>query len=67
MPAIVTFFCKNKFVIIDTEDFKKLVGINKGLKAKSYADWYFQLLKKAIKIKFFRNKQERIYDQIYVN
>lgn len=53
----------NKIVIIDTEHFPTMVGLDKSMNANGYIQWWFELAGKYIKTAFMRSKQKRIYDQ----
>lgn len=54
-----------KILMIDTEHFPSMAGFKKRPRITSYASWYFQLLTKFIKDRFFRTKKER--HQIQLN
>lgn len=53
----------NKIVIIDTEHFPTMVGLEKEMSANGYIQWYIELGIKYIKTAFLRTKQKRIQDQ----
>lgn len=53
----------NKIVIIDTEHFPTMVGLEKEMSANGYIQWYIELGIKYIKTAFLRTKQKRIEDQ----
>ncbi|MBV8661028.1 MAG: hypothetical protein JO129_02700 [Candidatus Dependentiae bacterium] len=53
----------NKIVIIDTEHFPTMVGLDKSMNANGYVQWWIELAGKYIKTAFLRSKQKRIYDQ----
>lgn len=53
----------NKIVIIDTEHFPTMVGLDKAMNANGYIQWYFELAGKYIKTAYLRTKQKRIQDQ----
>ncbi len=53
----------NKIVIIDTEHFPTMVGIDKGMNANGYIQWYLELAGKYVKTAYLRTKQKRIQDQ----
>jgi len=55
----------NKIVIIDTEHFPTMVGLDKEMSANGYIQWHLELAGKYVKIAFFRPKQKRIKDQAY--
>ncbi len=48
-----------KIVIIDTENFRALVGLKNRFVVDSYFDWYKGLTKKCVKDRFFRSKRDR--------
>lgn len=56
----------NKIVIIDTEHFPTMVGIDREMSANGYVQWYIELGGKFIKTAFLRTKQKRIQDQCIV-
>ncbi|MGZ6251245.1 MAG: hypothetical protein ACXWL2_04395 [Candidatus Chromulinivorax sp.] len=53
----------NKIVIIDTEHFPTMTGLEKEMSANGYVQWYIELAGKYIKTAFLRSKQKRISDQ----
>jgi hypothetical protein len=53
----------NKIVIIDTEHFPTMVGLDKGMNANGYIQWYLELAGKYVKTAYLRPKQKRIQDQ----
>ncbi len=53
----------NKIVIIDTEHFPTMVGLDKAMSANGYIQWYIELAGKYVKTAFLRTKQKRIHDQ----
>ena len=53
----------NKIVIIDTEHFPTMVGLEKEMSSNGYIQWYLELAGKYVKTAFLRTKQERIKDQ----
>lgn len=53
----------NKIVIIDTEHFPTMVGLDKAMSANGYVQWYIELAGKYIKTAFLRTKQKRMRDQ----
>ena len=53
----------NKIVIIDTEHFPTMVGLDKEMNANGYIQWWIELAGKYIKTAFLRTKQQRIQDQ----
>lgn len=56
----------NKIVIIDTEHFPTMVGLDKEMSSNGYIQWYIELGCKYIKTAFLRTKRERIKDQCCV-
>ena len=56
----------NKIVIIDTEHFPTVAGLDKDMNASGYNQWYLELMRKAAKRLLWRTKQERIQDQCFV-
>jgi hypothetical protein len=48
-----------KLVIIDTEHFPTLVGLDKERTFRSYVQWYFHLINKCVCNMFFRTKRKR--------
>jgi hypothetical protein len=48
-----------KLVLIDTENFRALVGLKDRFAVDSYVDWYLHLTAKCAKDKFFRTKHDR--------
>lgn len=56
----------HKYVLLDTEDFRMMVGLNdKSMKAKKYVGWYLELIGNSIKIMFFRTKKERLNQTLF--
>lgn len=53
----------NKIVIIDTEHFPTMVGLEKEMSANGYVQWHIELTGKWLKTAFLRSKQKRIQDQ----
>ena len=49
-----------QYVLLDTEDFRILAGLEQNMKAKRYVGWYLELILHCMKTYFFRTKQERI-------
>lgn len=47
-------------VLLDTEDFRIMVGLNKSMKAESYMNWYLELVCNGLKTYCLRSRQERI-------
>lgn len=54
-----------KLVLIDTENFRILVGLRERFSVDSYIAWYLKLGKKFLGDKFFRDKQARLNLQIH--
>lgn len=50
----------HKYVLLDTEDFRMMVGLNRSMKAKKYIGWYIELLCNSIQTMLFRTKKDRI-------
>ncbi|MBP7854502.1 hypothetical protein KAZ82_01035 [Candidatus Babeliales bacterium] len=48
------------YVLLDTENFRMMVGLSKSMKAKKYTGWLYELVFKSLKTMFFRTKQERL-------
>ena len=53
----------NKIVIIDTEHFPTMVGLDKERSANGYIQWHIELAGKWLKTVFLRSKQKRMQDQ----
>lgn len=53
----------NKIVIIDTEHFPTMVGLDKEMSANGYIQWHLELTGKYLKTAYLRPKQKRIQDQ----
>jgi hypothetical protein len=53
-----------KLVLIDTENFRALVGLKEQFLVDSYLEWYSRLTKKYLRERFFRNKEERRLAQL---
>jgi len=53
----------NKIVIIDTEHFPTMVGLDKEMNSNGYIQWYLELTFKYLKTLLMRPKQNRIKDQ----
>lgn len=47
-------------VLLDTEDFRIMVGLSQSMKAKSYTNWYLELVYNGLKTYCLRSRQERI-------
>lgn len=61
-PNIQNFMVEkgtNRLVLVDTEHFPTMVGLREPLEYNTYADWYYQLIKKCLKDCLFRSKKER--------
>ncbi len=56
----------NKIVIIDTEHFPTMVGLDQKMNANGYIQWHLELTGKYLKTAFGRSKQKRIYDQTHI-
>lgn len=56
----------NKIVIIDTEHFPTIAGLDTTMNANGYIQWYFELIGKFLNRQFLRTKQARIIDQCYL-
>ena len=54
-----------KMVLIDTENFRALVGLRDRFVVDSYIEWYLRLGKKYLKDRFFRSKKDRANAQSY--
>lgn len=50
----------HRYVLLDTEDFRILVGLNQSMKATKYIGWYIELINNSLKNIFFCTKQERL-------
>lgn len=50
----------HRYVLLDTEDFRMMVGLNRSMKATKYTGWYLELISNSISTIAFRTKQERI-------
>jgi hypothetical protein len=50
----------HNYVLLDTEDFRLMVGLDCSMKAKKYIGWYIELLCNSIHTLLFRTKQDRI-------
>lgn len=49
-----------KYVLLDTEDFRLMTGLDTPMNAKKYIGWYVELVTRALKNCLFKTKQERI-------
>ena len=56
----------SKIVIIDTEHFPTVAGLDNGMNANGYNQWYLELMGRTAKRLLWRSKQERIQDQCFV-
>lgn len=56
----------HKIVIIDTEHFPTVAGLDKDMDAQDYNQWYRELVGKTAKRWLMRSKQQRIQDQCFV-
>ena len=50
----------HNYVLLDTEDFRMMVGLDHSMKAKKYIGWYLELMANSIQMMLCRSKQERI-------
>lgn len=50
----------HNYVLLDTEDFRMMVGLDRSMKAKKYIGWYIELICNSLKIMLFRTKKERL-------
>ncbi|MBP9765477.1 hypothetical protein KBD08_04035 [Candidatus Babeliales bacterium] len=55
-----------KYILLDTEDFRLMTGLNKSMKARKYIGWYIELISNALKTSLLRTKQERIEQSMLV-
>lgn len=49
-----------KYVLLDTEDFRLMTGLNANMNATKYVGWYIELVNNALKSLYGRSKKERI-------
>jgi len=49
-----------KYVLLDTEDFRLMTGLDTPMNAKKYIGWYIELVTRALKNCLFKDKQERM-------
>lgn len=49
-----------KYVLLDTEDFRLMTGLNANMKATKYVGWYIELVNNALSSLYLRTKKERI-------
>lgn len=50
----------HNYILLDTEDFRMMVGLDRSMKAKKYIGWYIELITNSLKTVLFRTKQERL-------
>jgi hypothetical protein len=50
----------HKYVLLDTEDFRMMAGLDRSMKAKKYVGWYIELVCNSIQTMLFRTKKERL-------
>ena len=56
----------HKIVIIDTEHFRTVAGLDEDMNAQDYNQWYLELMSRTAKRLLCRSKQRRIKDQCFV-
>src|SRR3989339_122423 len=56
----------HKLVIIDTEHFRTVAGLDQDMHATDYNQWYIELITRTAKRWLCRSKQQRIKDQCFV-
>ncbi|AXK60137.1 hypothetical protein [Candidatus Chromulinivorax destructor] len=56
----------HKIVIIDTEHFRTVAGLEQDMHAHDYNQWYFELITRTAKRWLCRSKKKRIQDQCFV-
>jgi len=56
----------NKIIIIDTEHFPTVAGLENGMNATGYNQWILELAGRTAKRWLWRSKQQRIKDQCFV-
>lgn len=56
----------HRYVLLDTEDFRMMVGLDCSMRAKKYIGWYIELIGNSIQILAFRTKQQRLSDSCSV-
>lgn len=49
-----------KIILVDTEHFPTMIGLREPLVFKTYLSWYWQLMCKYVKDRYFRSKQDRL-------
>ncbi len=49
-----------KYVLLDTEDFRLMTGLDAPMNAKKYIGWYIELVARAIKNCLFKTKEQRL-------
>lgn len=50
----------HNYVLLDTEDFRMMVGLDRSMKAKKYIGWYIELLCTSLQTMLCRTKQDRM-------
>ncbi|MBI2345108.1 hypothetical protein HYV10_03485 [Candidatus Dependentiae bacterium] len=55
-----------KYVLLDTEDFRLMTGLDTPMNAKKYIGWYIELVTRAIKNCLFKDKQERMTQSMQI-
>ncbi len=55
-----------KYVLLDTEDFRLMTGLDVPMNAKKYIGWYIELMARALKNCLFKDKQERMTQSMQV-
>jgi len=55
-----------KYVLIDTEDFRLMVGLNKSMNSKKYIGWYIELICNYLKTYCCRTKKERLKQTLFL-
>lgn len=55
-----------KYVLLDTEDFRLMTGLDTPMNAKKYIGWYIELMARALKNCLFKNKQERMTESMQI-
>lgn len=49
----------NRYALIDTEDFRMMLGLNKSMRAKKYIGWYIEMIGNFLNVYCCRSKSER--------
>lgn len=49
-----------KYVLLDTEDFRLMTGLNANMNATKYIGWYIELTTNALEALYYRSKKDRI-------